>query len=180
MKIQGANGKKITYEGISREEFNTLTGLIDQCLRNNGHVLICIVGNKGIGKTTLGKYIRKQGFGPFVPKDIAVIDDDCMSVDVMFFFRRKYVNPCIRVDELQPFFRFCKKKKIRFYVKSNPESRITKADILLKVHIDDKKRKQRLIQRYGSEKGERVFLQTQNYSYEPKITVRYEMTVTAP
>ena len=180
MKIQGPNGKQIHYTAIEPDEFTALTDLTRKCLADSDHVLICITGNKGIGKTTLGKYIRKKGFGPFKPSDVAVIDDDCMSVDVLFFFRRKYVNPCIEVDELHPFFRFCKNRKLRFYVKSNPESRITKADILINLHLDEDKRKQRLIQRYGRAKGERVFQQTQSFSHIPKIKTRYELSISAP
>ena len=180
MKIQGPDGQQTTYPGVRPDDFAALTELTRKCLANSDHVLICITGNKGIGKTTLGKYIRKKGFGPFKPSDIAVIDDDCMSVDVLFFFRRKYVNTCIGVDELNPFLRFCKNRKLRFYIKSNPESRITKADILLKLHLDEDKRKQRLIQRYGHDKGERVFQQTQSFSNIPKIKTRYEMSISAP
>jgi hypothetical protein len=120
--------------------------------------------------------MRKYGFGPFPAKDIAVIDDDCMSVDVLGIFRRKYVNPCLTVDELQPFFKYCKKKRIRFYVKSNPESRITRADILLKVNIDERRRQQHLKQRYDREKARETIMQTRLYSHEPKIYFQYEMT----
>jgi len=180
MRIQGDNGTKIPYPGILPDEFVALADLTQKCLDSGDHVLICITGNKGIGKSTLGKYIRKQGFGPFKPRDIAVIDDDCMSVDVLYFFRRKYVNPCVGVDELRPFFRFCKNRKLRFYIKSNPESRITKANILIKLHLEENTRKQRLVQRYGYDKGKRIFLETQIYSYEPKIRTQYEMTVVAP
>lgn len=127
-------------------------------------------------KKTLGKFIRKTGLGPIRHKDIAVIDDDCMSVNVLFFFRRKYVNPCHGVDELQPFLRFCKKKKIRFYVKSNPESRITQADILLKVNIDPQKRKERLIRQYGDSKRTIIFNQTQSYTHHPKIRFHCQLT----
>lgn len=139
-------------------------------------MLICITGNKEVGETTLGKFIRKTGLDTIRHKDIAVIDDDCMSVDALFFFRRKYANPCHGVDELQPFLRFCKKKKIWFYVKSNPESRITQADILLKVNIAPQKRKERLIRRYGDPKGSIIFNQTQSYTHHPKIRFHYRLT----
>ena len=58
------------------------------------HVLVTMVGNKGVGKSTLGKYFRNYGIGEFGPRDIAVIDDDNMAVDFLFFFRRWYANPC--------------------------------------------------------------------------------------
>ncbi|WP_319408669.1 hypothetical protein [uncultured Desulfosarcina sp.] len=158
------------------EKFQTLADLIQKVLDRKDVVIVCITGNKGAGKTTLGKLIRKKGFGPFGPGKIAVIDDDCMSVDTLFFFRRKFVDPCRGIDELRPFFRFCIKKPIRFYVKSNPESRITYADILLKVELPEEIRRQRLIQRYGEPKGELVFRQTQAYQNTPRITVEHELT----
>jgi hypothetical protein len=133
-------------------------------------------GQQGDWKKTLGKFIRKTGLGPIRRKDIAVIDDDCMSVNILFFFRRKYVNICHGVDELQPFLRFCKKKKLRFYVKTNPESRITQADILLKVNIAPQKRKERLIRRYGDPKGTIIFNQTQSYINHSKIRFHYQLT----
>lgn len=176
MKIEDRNGRKIEYFGMSQDKFDTLTEMIKTCLKEKPFAVVCITGNKGVGKTTLGKLMRKHGFGPFSPKDIAVIDDDCMSVDIFLFLRRKYVNPCYGVDELEPFFRYCKKKRVRIYVKSNPESRISQADILLKTHISDDKRKARLINRYGKEKGERVFDQTQSYNDQARITFRYELS----
>jgi hypothetical protein len=98
-----------------------------------------------------------------------------MSVDTLYFFRRKYVNPCTGVDELQPFFRYCRKKSIRFYVKSNPESRITWTDVLVISSVSENKRRHRLIKRYGKEKGNRVFNNTQSYCLQPKIAYRYKM-----
>ncbi len=162
---------------MRQDEFGALADLIQKVLNQKDSAIICITGNKGAGKTTLGKLIRKKGVGPFRPGEIAVIDDDCLSVDTLFFFRRKFVDPCRGIDELGPFFRFCKNKRLRFYVKSNPESRITHADILLKVELPEEIRRQRLIQRYGEQKGERVFRQTQAYQGTPAITVAHAMTV---
>ncbi len=176
IRIRDKDGRSIPYFGLSSDDFNLLADTIQKVLLHKEHALVCITGNKGVGKTTLGKLIRKKGFGPYRPKDIAVIDDDCMSVDTLFFFRRKYVHPCKGVDELQPFLRFCKKKKVRFYVKSNPESRISRADVLLKVHQPDETRRGRLIQRYGAQKGDQVFRQTQSYHDTVRIEVDYELT----
>jgi hypothetical protein len=176
IKVRDKDGQTIPYFGISPEKFKLLEETVQKVLSQKDHVIVCITGNKGVGKTTLGKLIRKKGFGPYRPKDIAVIDDDCMSVDTLLFFRRKYVNPCRGVDELRPFFRYCKRKRIRFYVKSNPESRITHADVLLRVDLADGKRKQRLIQRYGEQKGEKVFYQTTSYQNNAKIKYEYELT----
>jgi hypothetical protein len=180
MKIQDENGRVIPYSGLSRESIATLVALVDRHLERKDHVLICIAGNKGVGKSTLGKFFRKTGLGTIRPRDIAVIDDDCMSVDVLHFFRRKYVNPCRGIDELAPFLRYCRRKKVRFYVKSDPESRITRADVLLNVTITDKKRKERLIRRYGKTKGERVFERTRSYACHPKIECQHQLTAELP
>jgi hypothetical protein len=99
-----------------------------------------------------------------------------MSVDVLGIFRRKYVNPCEGVDELEPFFKHCKKKRVRFYVKSNPESRITYADIVLKVDIDEQRRLKHLYERYELKRAEEVIAQSQAYIHQPKIAFQYEMT----
>ena len=176
IKITDNNGQKVSYFGMSPDKFDELAELIQKILAQKAYAIVCITGNKGVGKTTLGKLIRKKGFGPFKPKEIAMIDDDCMSVDTLFFFRRKYVNPCQEVDELHPFFRYCPKKPIRFYVKSNPESRITRADVLLEVCLGEEKRRQRLIQRYGEQKGERVFRQTQSLQKIPTIEFKYRLS----
>lgn len=172
-KITDTKGRKIPYDGLDLSQTQKLVHLIDGCLKREEQVLICITGNKGVGKTTLGKFFRKKGLGTFRPRDIAVIDDDCMSVDVLCLFRRKYVNPCRGVDELRPFLRLCRRKKVRFYIKSNPESRISRADIVLAVSIDENKRKARLIQRYGEPRGSLIFEQTVSYTAQPAIAYQH-------
>ncbi len=175
MKVKNEQGAWVPYIGLKDQKFQELADLITRCLDEKPFVIVCIMGNKGVGKTTLAKYMRKFGFGPFRAKEIAVIDDDCMSVDVLGIFRRKYMNPCRGVDELEPFFKYCKKKRIRFYVKSNPESRITHADILLKVDIDERRREQHLYQRYDRQRAQEVIEMTRSYSHQPKISYLYEM-----
>ena len=105
MKFRNAAGEWTPYVGLTPEKYSELSEHIGRCLRQKAYAIVCITGNKGVGKTTLGKFMRKNGFGPFRPRDIAVIDDDCMSVDVLYFFRRKYVNPCrgvAGVDQREP------------------------------------------------------------------------------
>lgn len=180
IKIKDENGKWIPYGGLAPEKFDELTTLVSRCLEQRDYVIVCITGNKGIGKSTLGKFIRKRGFGPYQPRHIAVIDDDCMSVDVLHFFRRKLVNPCQGVDELKPFFGYCKKKPVRIYIKSNPESRISRADVLLMLDVDEEKRRQRLLRRYGREKGETVLKDTQSYDQQLSIFFQYRMRASVP
>jgi ABC-type cobalamin/Fe3+-siderophores transport system ATPase subunit len=175
MKIKDEQGNTIPYKGLSPHQYQELTTLINRCLETKPYVVICIKGNKGVGKTTLAKYMRKYGFGPFRAKDVAVIDDDCMSVDVLGIFRRKYYNPCNGVDELEPFFKYCKNKRIRCYVKANPESRITFADILIEVETDERKRRHRLLQRYDPQRAKQVIEQSKHYTHQPKIAYQYEL-----
>lgn len=175
MKIRDGSGRLVPYLGLSAEAVDTLAGWIGRLLANRDHVLICLTGNKGVGKSTLGRSFRKMGLGPIRPREIAVIDDDCMSVDFLFFFRRKYVSPCRGVDELRPFSRYCRKRKVRFYVKSDPESRVTRADILLEVDTAPQKRKERLIRRYGDDKGAVVFGATRSYAHQPRIRFQYQL-----
>lgn len=180
IKIKDENGKRVPYGGLDPEKFDELAALVSRCLEQRDYVIVCITGNKGIGKSTLGRFIRKLGFGPYKPRHIAVIDDDCMSVDVLHFFRRRYVNPCRGVDELKPFFGYCKKRPIRIYIKSNPESRISRADVLLLLDVDEEKRRQRLFRRYGREKGETVLQNTQSYDEQPAISFQYRMRASVP
>lgn len=180
IKIRDESGRWIPYRGLDPEKFEELAALVGRCLEQRGYVIICITGNKGIGKSTLGKFIRKRGFGPYKPRHIAVIDDDCMSVEVLHFFRRRYVNPCAGVDELKPFFGYCTKRPIRIYIKSNPESHISRADILLLLDTDEEERRRRLLRRYGREKGESVFQDTRSYEEQPPIAFQYRMRASVP
>ena len=175
MKIKDEQGNIIQYKGLRPNQYQELVTQINRFLKMKPYVVLCIKGNKGVGKTTLAKYMRKFGFGPFRAKDVAVIDDDCMSVDVLGIFRRKYFNPCKGIDELEPFFKYCKKKKIRCYVKTNPESRISYADILIEVEADEEKRRQRLYQRYERKRAQQVIAQSKDYIHQPKIAFQYEM-----
>jgi hypothetical protein len=180
MKIQDENGRLSPYLGLNSEAVETLVGWVRQLLASQDHVLICLTGNKGVGKSTLGRSFRKTGLGPIRPREIAVIDDDCMSVNFLIFFRRKYVSPCRGVDELRPFEPYCRKRKVRFYVKSNPESRVTRADILLEADTAPRKRKERLIRRYGEARGAIVFDDTQSYEHHPRIHFRYRLKADLP
>jgi hypothetical protein len=173
IKVQNEEGLYVPYKGVGEEKINELDGLVTKCLETEPFVLVSIVGNKGIGKSTFGRYIRLNGFGSYKPRDIAVIDDGCMSVDVAFFFRWKYTNPCHGVDELQPFYKYCKKRRVRFYIDSQPENRITRASILLCLYVDEKTRLQRLIKRKGAEMGTDIFHTTENYQSTFTISYQY-------
>ena len=177
IKVQNENGVYVPYRGLNEEKSNELDRLVSKCLQEEPFVLISGVGNKGIGKSTFGRYIRLNGFGSYKPKDIAVIDDGCMSVDVALFFRWKYTSPCMGIDELTPFYRYCKRKRVRFYIDSKPERRITKASILLRLHTDEGNRLQRLVQRKGPKRGMEMFLETKDYQSMHNISYKYECSI---
>jgi len=58
-KVEDMNGQMVPYLGISPEKFRTLAELIQKVLTRKDHAIVCIKGNKGVGKTTLGNLIRK-------------------------------------------------------------------------------------------------------------------------
>jgi len=175
MKIQNEDGIYVPYKEVSGERINELDRLVTKCLEKEPFVLVCTVGNKGIGKSTFGRHIRLNGFGSYKPRDIAVIDDGCMSVDNLFFFRWKYTNPCRGIDELEPFYKYCKNKRVRFYIDSNPENRIKKASILFRLYTDEKTRLQRLIKKKGTDVGTDIFLRTRDYPEHFNISYQYEL-----
>jgi hypothetical protein len=177
VKIKDKGGNYISFRGLNEEKISELDRLVVRCLEAEPFALVCATGNKGVGKSTFGRYVRLNGFGSFQPRDIAVIDDGCMSVDVAFFFRRKYTNPCHGVDELRPFYKFCRSKKVVFYIDATPGNRITKASVLLRLFTDEDTRLQRLIKRKGQEAGTDLFLRTKEYPGTFNISYKYELEV---
>ena len=65
-------------------------------------MLIALTGLHCSGKSTLGKELRRKGFGNFKPYQIAVIDDGVMSVN-LFFIRPRVKIKSDQRDELRPF-----------------------------------------------------------------------------
>ncbi len=168
----------IAYNGVSPRTMKELAERVNLCLEQEPFVLISVTGNKGIGKSTFGRYVRIHGFENILPKDIAVIDDGCMSAPFAFFFRREYEFPCNGVDELQPFYKYCKKRRVRFYIDATPEQRISRASIVLRLETDEENRRKRLIQRKGEKAGLDLYHRTKNYTNSPDIEYRYEIAGT--
>lgn len=127
-----------------------LSELQEKCeyiLKNKKRVIIVITGLCGSGKSTLGKEIRRKGFGSFKTSQIAVIDDDVMSIN-LFFMRPRAKIKSEQKDELRPFFKFLPPYvKLVFYVSATPFARISKTDILCILNIDEKERGKRLKKR---------------------------------
>ena len=80
-----------------------LNSACKEILKEKKRVLIALTGLHGSGKSTLGKELRRKGFGDFRPYQIAVIDDGVMSVN-LFFIRPRVKIKSDQRDELRPFF----------------------------------------------------------------------------
>ncbi|MGM9996303.1 hypothetical protein [Campylobacter lanienae] len=128
---------------------NELNQICLNTLKDKSRMIVVITGLSGSGKSTLGKFIRKQGFGDFRPYQVCVIDDNVMSLN-LFLIRPKirYTPPPYNpLDNLKPFLKFLLPYiKIIFYIASNP-NRISFADVLITLKIDENIRINQLNQR---------------------------------
>ncbi len=149
-------------ENVINELERTLTRVFDKKSR----VLVSVVGRNGSGKSYLGRRIRKQGIGRYPVREIAVIDDGTMFLEFLGIFTRRVKIPTTGVDELEPFVRTMPgRKRIIIYINATPARRITKADILLSLSVDEQTRRARLAGRYGE--GSPSFTK---YLERPEIT----------
>ena len=132
---------------------------IDQILEKKNRVIVAVTGKPGCGKSTFGKFVRKQGFGKYSPLSISVIDDDVMTKDYLFgIVRRKIKITSSQRDDLFPFLKLLpKRKRIVFYINAFPYKRLLSCDILLQLECEETLRRQRLRHRVSdSEKYERL------------------------
>ncbi|MGP1359875.1 hypothetical protein [Campylobacter sp.] len=120
--------------------FEALNEVCKEILKDKKRALIALTGLHGSGKSTLGKELRRKGFGDFKPHQIAVIDDGVMSVN-LFFIRPRVKIKADHKDELRPFFKFIMPfVKVVIYASTNPLARISKCDILCILSIDEEDR----------------------------------------
>ena len=127
-----------------------LNSACKEILKEKKRVLIALTGLHGSGKSTLGKELRRKGFGDFKPYQIAVIDDGVMSVN-LFFIRPRVKIKSDQRDELRPFFKFIMPfVKVVIYASANPLSRINKCDILCILNINEEDRISRIYKRNSS------------------------------
>ena len=128
-----------------------LNSACKEILKAKKQVLITLTGLHGSGKSTLGKELRRKGFGDFKPYQIAVIDDGVMSVN-LFFIRPRVKIKSDQRDELRPFFKFIMPfVKVVIYASANPLSRISKCDILCILNINEEDRITRIYKRNQAE-----------------------------
>ena len=128
---------------------NELNSICKDLLQKKNHLLVCITGKSGVGKSTLGKYIRKNGFGDFSKYKISVIDDGLMSLDLFYILNKRVKINTTAKEELLPFIKLLpKRKKLIFCITTDPSDKISFADVLIHVKLkDEKERLNRLVQR---------------------------------
>lgn len=131
------------------ELLDNLNGICLETLKEKPRMVVAISGLCGSGKSTLGKSIRKQGFGDFKPYQIAVIDDNVMSLN-LFLARPKIrynAPPPKQKDNLKPFMKFLPPYvRIVFYISANLQ-RIDFTDVLIILRINDETRLKQLQKR---------------------------------
>lgn len=131
--------------------FEALNKACQEVLKEKKRVLIALTGLHGSGKSTLGKELRRKGFGNFKPYQVAVIDDGVMSVN-LFFMRPRVKIKSGQRDELRPFFKFIMPfVKVVIYASANPLARISKCDILCILSMDEEDRIAGIYKRNSSE-----------------------------
>lgn len=156
----------------SKDLFYKLNTYAKEVLKEKDTVLICITGQAGTGKSTLGKYFRKKGFGDFSKYQISVIDDGVMSLDTFYILNRRIKSKSNQKDDLKPFFELLpKRKKIIFYISQAPELRVAQTDILIKVTIDEQIREKRLMKRDGKIKNKNEQKIALDYKYLLNISM---------
>jgi hypothetical protein len=123
----------------------TVAKVLQEKSAMKGRALLCLTGQTGAGKTTLGREIRRRGLPGFRPTEIAVIDDGVMTAPLFGFINRRVRLPCRERDDLSPFEPYLRGKKLVVYVAIRPEERISRCDVLLRLRCDDKARRERLV-----------------------------------
>ncbi len=113
---------------------------VELVLREGRPCLVCIAGNAGSGKSTLGKLLRKGGMGRIPARRILVIDDGVASVSLLGVFRRRVKFPSRQKDFLRPFAPFFKGKQLIVFVTAQPTDRLDECDILVTVSCTDEVR----------------------------------------
>ena len=142
------------------ESMDRLAELTSSLLVLKARVFITVVGKRGSGKSSFGRYLRKKGVGKTPSRKVAVIDDGVMVTRVfgLFLRRIKDYNFSGELDNLAPFVPYIKRRhSVVVCVTDNPTARLAWTDILVEIASDDDVRQQRLIQRNGPEDGRRRY-----------------------
>lgn len=150
-------------ESLSKSDWaKNLSSACLDALQEKERAILCLTGQPGAGKSTLGKQIRKQGL-PVIPRSrIAVIDDGVLSVPLLGIFNRRVKSLGNSLDELAPFEPYLAGKQLVVYISSRPERRLSACDIVVRVRCNEEERRQRLLARNkdGEERYRRSLNQT--------------------
>lgn len=153
----------------------TVGSLCQRLIVERGKVTICITGRTGSGKSTLGRAIRKKGLPGISPRWIAVLDDGVLSVKMLGIFNRRVRNRSDERDDLLPFHRYLKGKRMVVVVSTEPETRLTRCDVVLRLRCSDEERLERLIQRNAD--GDVRFQKSGAALDEIKIAADHQFTL---
>jgi hypothetical protein len=150
-------------ESLSKSDWaKNLSSACLDALQDKERAILCLTGQPGAGKSTLGKQIRKQGL-PGIPRPrIAVIDDGVLSVPLLGIFNRRVKSYGNSLHELAPFEPYLAGKQLVVYISSRPERRLSACDIVVRVRCNEEERRQRLLARNkdGEERYRRSLNQT--------------------
>ena len=124
-----------------------LAAVCQSVIARQGQAMLCVTGKSGSGKSTLGKALRKRGLPGLPPRHLAVIDDGVLSVPLFGIFNRRIKSRSRERDELEPFRRFVRRKKLVVYVNSKPHLRLSQCDIALRLRCPEEERERRLRRR---------------------------------
>lgn len=149
---------------------NELNQICTQTLKEKSRVMISINAPCGSGKSTLGKYIRKNGFGNFKPYQIAVVDDNRLTLNLFILHPKIRIAPSANLpkDNLKPFMKFIPPyTKIILCISGSP-TRIDFADVIITIEIDEDRRRKQLEQREKDQE-----LAKSLYNFKTKIDIPF-------
>ncbi|THB64038.1 MAG: hypothetical protein D6B27_11130 [Gammaproteobacteria bacterium] len=153
-------------KNIKNNNYSFLTELskiCEQLLKTKDRIIVCVTGKSGVGKSTFGKYVRKNGFGKFSKYKISVIDDSVMSLDLFYLFNKRVRAKSKVRDELKPFFeRLPNRKKIVFYVNTTPERRLSCSDLIINLVLKDEDERIVRLKKRGESICEAHFIDSAN------------------
>ena len=139
---------QITWRSLDPSHW--ATELAERCIvamEDRETVILCITGKAGSGKSTLGRFIRKQGLPGIPLVKMLVIDDGMAHLKWFGLLPRRIKYRCRTKDYLAPFASHFAGRRLLVYVNTTPEQRIDRCDILVRLRCADSERRSRLVAR---------------------------------
>lgn len=158
----------IDWEHLTPDAWlDKLAGHCSALLAERDKCVLCISGKAGSGKSTLGRLLRKRGMPGISPAEMLVIDDSMLHLKWLGIFPRRIKHRAQERDFLAPFANFFTGRRLLVYVNTNPEKRIERCDILLRLRCPEEQREARLLARDPD--GAARFASTREASDNPRI-----------